>query len=129
MSIKVKSKIPWFKILAVVAIVLLLIVLAGVAFPGLGAAMLAGASGAGDAIWGFFSPALTQVAIAIIITAGTLILVTQRKYFFAKKYNVIGGGVSTPSLQGGLIQTNPLATPTVAQQAIPQQTAEVVQEQ
>jgi hypothetical protein len=120
MPIYTKGKIPWTLIALIAIVAVFVVYILGQAVPALGVAILGGLNSVGVGIYNFFivSPSYLSVFAAVGITAGVLILITQRKYFFKQKISNSNLPMA-PTLQGGLINTSPLVNPMVAQQAMP----------
>ena len=108
-----KKKLPWLKIIVVLMAVAFVVFALSVVAPGFGAWIMGGLTGIGVSIYMFFvgAPSVYSVVAAVAITAGTLILVTQRKYFFKQKIfdGQAAQAMGVAPLQTGLMQTNPFA--------------------
>jgi len=123
-----KKKIPWLKIALVVTIIVFSIILASVLFPFIGALIVGGILGFFAGVYAFFfvSPTWISVVVAVGLTAGVLVLITQRRYFFKQKVSDYKGAAANPVLQGGLINTNPVGGVPVPQQLIQDKDTEVI---
>jgi hypothetical protein len=107
-----KGKIPWFKIGFVVLCIVLVFIGVGVLLPGAGAAMVGGFIGFWIGVYEFFFvvPTAMSTVVAIAMTTGVLVLITQRKYFFKQKISNANIG-TTSTLQGAPIQTSVFSNP------------------
>ena len=108
-----KKKIPWLKIIVILMAVAFVIFGLSVVAPGFGAWIMGGIGAVGLGIYMFFigAPSVYSVVAAVAITAGALILITQRKYFFKQKIydGSAAQSMGVAPLQTGLMQTNPFA--------------------
>ncbi len=108
----VKKRIPWAKILLVVMVIVMVVVVLGFTVPQIGTMLLGAGAGILDTIVGFAVwMAVTQTAIAAAITAGVLILITQRRYFIRKKITVAAPVYGAQPLQQQLQGSNTLFNP------------------
>jgi hypothetical protein len=108
-----KKKIPWLKILVILLVVGIVIYALAAAVPALGGAIIGAFVGVGNGFYMFFigAPSYISVIVAVAITSGVFILVTQRKYFFKQKIydGSAAQSMGVAPLQTGLMQSNPFA--------------------
>lgn len=96
------------------------IAIIGLAFPAAGTYIIGALKGVALAVAGFFTPALPQIAVTLVITFVCIGLYIYRRNYSKKK--ILLPTSSPAPLQSGLLQTNPLASPGVAQTVLPSDT-------
>lgn len=122
MPIYVKGKIPWSLIIIVLLVVAFAIFALTQWVPSVGVSIMGGLAAISAGLYSFFigAPTYLSVFTAVAITAGVVIIVAYRKYFFKQKISNSSAMAPTmaPTLQGGLINTQPLQQIPIPQQII-----------